>query len=669
MSDKSPFVPTFISELKRRKVFRVAGVYAIVAWLIIQIGETTFDALNLPSWALTFIIILLFTGFPIAIIFAWIFDKTPEGKIQLEKQDQNLRSVIKKKRTWFALGGITVGLIVGVIFARVYYPATLDNVGINDKSVAVLPFTPFTISEENQSFADGVHDDILNQLSKIKDIKVISRTSVMEYKNTTKKIRTIAQELNVQHVLEGSVRRAGNQIRIVAQLINVNTDNHIWSETYDREYADIFAIQSDVAKKIAAALKATLTPEEIDYIDEIPTDNLEAYDYFLKGKHFWNTYMNKAGNQRAVDMFTKAIELDPDFALAYTWASITHSALYSRVYWDHSQERKDLAKSTLEQAITLDPDHPRVHLAKGAYQYACLYDLKSALRELKIALKGEPNNYELTRLVGFLNLRLGNLEQGEEALLKAVELDPLNSFAAWDLGDFHRRQRQFQKADYYYKLGVQTDPEQANNYSSMAFNYLHGFGDIEKAQSLLKEAELNVKDPEGLLIAQYWTEKYARDYSKALSYAKDYKEFYSGSLLLGEAYHFLGKEELAQAELESMRIYYEEKVVKEPEHPTFHSMLGIVYAYLGLKEKAIVEGQKAVELLPIAKNHLDGPYCIYDLVIIYILTGEYELAIDNIEYLLSIPSSMTKWELRLDPIYDPLRENPRFQKLIDSVSS
>ena len=664
MSDKSPFVLPFMAELKRRKVFRVAGVYALVAWLIIQIGESTFEALRLPEWALTFIIILLFTGFPIVIIIAWIFDKTPEGKIQLDKQNQDLRPVIRRKRTWFALGGITLGIIIGVFFARIYSPINVDNDVINNKSVAVLPFTPFTISEENQSFADGVHDDILTQLSKIEDIKVISRTSVMEYKNTTKKIKTIAQELNVANILEGSVRRAGDQIRIVAQLINADTDNHIWSETYDREYADIFAIQSDVAKQIAAALKATLTPEESDYIDEKPTDNLEAYDYFLKGKHFWNTYATKEGNQKAVDMFNKATELDPDFALAYAWASIVHSILYGWESWDHTPERKELAKSTLDQAIAIDPHHPIVHLAEGTYQKDCLNNPQYALKEFEIAFMGEPNNGEISAYIGSAHESLGNWEQAEKALLKACELNPLDRFNARALGLFYRNGRQFQKADHYYNLAIQIDPEKADSYSLRAYNYLLGFGDIDQARSLLQEAELNVKNPEELLPDQCWTEIFGRDYSKALSYARVHKEHYPETFLLGYTYSYLGQEELAQAEFDSLRIYWEEKVLEEPENSLFHSSLGVTFAYLGLKEKAIAEGQRGIDLLPVATNHRTKPVRIRSLAFIYLIAGEYDLAIEQFEYLLSIPSYTTKWGLRLNPIYDPLRENPRFQKLI-----
>ncbi|MBE9541674.1 MAG: hypothetical protein IMF01_05090, partial [Proteobacteria bacterium] len=554
-----------------RKVFRVAGVYVIVAWLIIQIGEATFEALNLPSWALTLIIVLLFTGFPIAIIFAWIFDKTPEGIVRSSKVSKD--TVSKKPVVSNAIIAVLILIIIGMyLYPKVFNEdqaiATKLQEKQNAKSIAVLPFTPFTLSEENQSFADGVHDDILTQLSKIHDLKVISRTSVMEYKKTTKKIKQIAQELSVQHVLEGSVRRAGDQIRIVAQLIDANTDNHIWSETYDREYKDIFTIQSDVAKNIADALKATLTPEEIDYIDEIPTENLEAYDYFLKGMHFWNTSLNKAGYQKAVDMFDKATELDPDFALAYANASMIHTYLYIFTTWDHSPERKELAKNALEQAIAIDPDHPRVHYAKGSYQFWCLYDVNAALSEYEIALKGEPNSADIVSSIGWAHYKLGNWERVEENFLKVVELDPLSVIGTRNVAYFYRDQRQFHKADNYFNLAIQLDPELARLYRERAFNYLTGFGDIDQARSLLQEAEISVKDPEALLPARYYIELYARDLSKALSYAKDSKENDPGSVSLGEAYHLLKEKELAQAEFESMRSYYENKVIEEPDFPS-----------------------------------------------------------------------------------------------------
>jgi len=553
---------------------------------------------------------------------------------------------------------------VGVFFARTFYSDTMTT-SDNYKSIAVLPFSTFSEEDEdNTFFADGMHDDILTQLSKIEDINVISRTSVVQYKNTTKTMGEIAKELNVQHILEGSVRRAGNQVRIIAQLINAVNDKHIWSETYDRDYADIFSIQSDVAKKIADALKATLTPEEIDYIDEKPTDNMEAYDYFLKGKHFWNTYTTQEGKQKAVDMFGKATELDSNFALAYAWASITHSTLYKEFTVDRTQDRKDLAKNTLDKAIALDPNHPQIHFANGTYLLWCTDDYDAALKEYEIAYKGDPNNSEIVSYFGKAYWRLGHWEKAEKYMLKAYDLDPLSFDNVGYLGGFYEHIRQYQTAEDYYNLAIQLNPEEEWYYTYMAGNYIHGFGDIVKARSLLKKAELIVPNPQFLLYRQSYTELYARDYLKALSYAKENKKHSPGTLALAYAYYFMGEEELAIKEFETLRVHYEEKVKEDPENAWSHSSLGKVYAALGLKEEAIKEGKKAINLMPVNKDHWYGPDQVRNLVYIYILTGEHELAIERIKYLLSIQVYLTKWSLRLDPIYDPLRDNPRFQKLV-----
>ena len=579
-------------------------------------------------------------------------------------------SMAKKARpgwwTWATAAAIVAVALVIFVSQMASVKNDAPDSGFADaKSIAVLPFTPFTISEENQSFADGVHDDILTQLSKINDLKVISRTSVVQYKNTTKTMQQIAGELNVVHILEGSVRRAGNQIRIVAQLINAVNDHHVWSETYDRDYTDIFAIQSDVAIKIAAALKLSLAPAEKKYIEEKPTKNMEAYDYYLKGKHFWDTKMTRAGNMKAADMLEMAAVLDPNFTLALAAASVTHSVLYGYIEWDHTPERKAMAKIALDKAIALDPDHPRVHYAKAFYQSECIGDLSTALSELEIASTGEPNNQEIAQVLGTIYWKLGNWKKAEGNILKAYELDPAGSNSAGMVGFYFKRQRQFEKAKHYNNLAIQLDPEQYEHYIGQAFNYIAGGGDLKKALSILEEAEMNVSDPEQLSAAQFRTEIYSRDYSKALQYAKEYKKYNEGSLILGSAYNFLGDDSAAQTEFSNMRIFYEKKVEDDPEFAQFHSNLGQVYAYLGLKDEAVLAGKRGTALLPVSKNHLNGAERVEDLAKIYVLTGEYGLALDKIEYLLSIPGDLTVWNLRLDPVYDPLRDNPRFQALLE----
>ncbi|NQT62409.1 MAG: hypothetical protein HQ556_05575, partial [Candidatus Marinimicrobia bacterium] len=516
MSDKSPFVSPFMAELKRRKVFRVAGVYAIVAWLIIQIGESTFEALHLPPWALTFIIILLFTGFPIAIIFAWIFDKTPEGKIQIDEQDQDLRPAIKRKRTWFAFGGIIAGVILGVFIARLYSPITLDNVGINDKSVAVLPFTTFSAEDEDNSFfADGVHDDILTQLSKIKDIKVISRTSVVQYKNTTKTMSEIAKELNVQHVLEGSVRRAGDQIRIVAQLINAVTDNHIWSETYDREYADIFAIQSDVAKQIATALKATLTPKEANYLNEKPTDNLEAWDLYIKANILSDDEITDIDSVIAV--YEQGIRLDKNFLQPYGKIAALHARMYFDGHGpDPSQERFAKAEQALEKARSINANHPDYHEAQGEVYYYGYRDYEQALREFYLALEAKPNDADLHKLVGFVERRKGQWEESLASLKKAHELDPNSYNAIWNYYNSLYYMRQWDELERIGKRRLLLSPNNHDVHNEVLYDELMRTGDLIAFQKTADQI-INKFGPEKARETRIYVAVFNRDWNEIIN--------------------------------------------------------------------------------------------------------------------------------------------------------
>jgi len=654
----------FLNELKRRKVFRTATTYAVVAFIIMQIVEIVFPMFDIPNWAGRMIIIMLFLGFPVAIIFAWIFEKTPDGRIQKEKKTDDNRPLTRKKRTWFAMGGIASGIILGIFFARIYFVDDLGENSISNKSIAVLPFTPFTVSEENQSFADGITDVILTQLAKINDLKVISRTSIMKYRNTEKNIKQIARELGVSSVLEGSIQRAGDKIRIVSQLIDTRTDEHLWAETYDRNYSDIFAIQSDVAQKIAMALKATLTPEEKTLIDKKPTQNMEAYDYFLKGKHYWDTKTTQEGNQKAVDMLTRATELDPNFALAYAWIGLTNSILYGNDSWDHTEARKEMAKRAINTAIALDPDNPEVHFAHGVYLDACLYDSKAALKEIKLAFEGEPNNGEIAQYLGNTYWTLGDWEKAEKYLLKGYELDPRGLNSALQVGRFFHYHRRFQEAEKFLKIAIQSDPEQAFYYIGLSEIYSGGFGNLTKARDVIHQGQMNLPDFGQLARSQFWIDILAGKPAVALQYAQMYKKDYPFSNILAFAYFFLGDEKLAHSEYDTMRNYFENRLKKEPENAIWHSRLGIIYAFMGLKNKAIEEGQKGIELTPADKDYRAWIFTNDIMSSIYILTEDYDLALNKIEQLLNNPGYMSKWKLRLNPLYDPLRDDPRFKKLV-----
>ena len=283
---------SFFEELKRRKVFRVAATYAVVAWILMQIGEVTFPALNIPEWVMSTLVVILLAAFPIVVIFAWVFDKTPQGFIKTDSpQTEGINSLnvkmddrpfyLQKKNIILALG-VIVGILIGT------YGGDSFKSSVDKKSIAVLPFDNYSTAKEDEYFSDGMTEVIIANLAKVKDLKVISRTSVMEYKNTTKKLRDIAQELGVAHILEGSIQRSNGRVRVVGQLIDANTDEHIWAETYDRDESDLFELQSSVAIEIAKAMKSELTIEEKTRINEVLTNSTPAYEYYLKGNMYDN---------------------------------------------------------------------------------------------------------------------------------------------------------------------------------------------------------------------------------------------------------------------------------------------------------------------------------------------------------------------------------------------
>ncbi|MEE9161864.1 MAG: hypothetical protein V3U35_02740, partial [Candidatus Neomarinimicrobiota bacterium] len=316
---------SFLAELKRRRVFRVAALYGGVAFVLFQIIDSIFEPLHIPEWIGSLIIILLLVGFPLAVGLAWVFDITPEGIVRTDpvssgsgREGRVPPGDSKPLTSNRALAVIAILAVAFGVWSWLREPGDAAR----DKSVAVIPFVNFSDSKDDEYFSDGITDDILTHLSKIGELKVIARTSVMQYKNTDRRVRDIARELGVASILEGSVRRSGNTVRITSQLIDADTEEHLWAETYDRELTDIFAIQTDVARRIAKALKATLTPDEQERIEKKPTENLEAYEWYLRGNDYlrrgsFAVASDQANLDKAVSAYQRAIALDPNFAAAH----------------------------------------------------------------------------------------------------------------------------------------------------------------------------------------------------------------------------------------------------------------------------------------------------------------------------------------------------------------
>src|SRR6266700_4685563 len=428
----------FFEELQRRKVYRVAAAYIIAAGFIIQIGSAVFPAWELPNWTLRLVIVFLLIGFPIALILAWAYDVTPQG-IQVTKAPPGAH----RQRNIISL--IAAGLAISAVDGFFLFPR--DSERNVEKSIAVLPFQSLSGEKENAYFADGMQDDILTNLSKISDLKVISRMSVMSYRDAgIRNAREIGKALGVATLLEGSVRRIGNRVRVNVQLINANNDEHIWAEDYDRDLTDVFAIQTDLAQKIASALQAKLSQSEKARIDRMPTQNPDAYLLFIQAHDYANRPdMFREASFKAEQLFEQAIKLDPNFAAAFAGLSKVESWIYHS--FEPTPARREKARFNADQALRLQPDLAEGHLALGFSYYYGDRDYERALAEFEIAKRDLPNEAHAYMAIGAIQRRQGKWAESTANLEKSAALDPKNVSVLTNLGYSYMALRNFEAAD------------------------------------------------------------------------------------------------------------------------------------------------------------------------------------------------------------------------------
>ena len=362
-----------IEELKRRKVFRVMASYAVVVFVIMQLVEILFPIFNFPQWTQQFIVILLLLGFPVAAIFSWVFDKTPDGFIKTTKTKSSKPTIKNNQPFYFQKRNIVlvVGVLSGIILGRFGQNILPNNESINNKSIAVLPFENLSKDGEDEYFADGMTEDILTELSKIKDLLVISRTTIMKYKGTKKTIKEIGKELGVANILEGSIRLSGNRVRITGQLINALNDQHLWAEKYDRDIEDIFSVQDEVANAIANALRIELSDEEARMISKTQTESIEAYDYYIKGRTS-SYFYEVQKNIEAIEFYKKAIEIDPQYSLPYAGISRVRMSQFTFQFMDQEFSSFALkeAEAFTKKAVMLGPNEAETNFALGFFYNA-----------------------------------------------------------------------------------------------------------------------------------------------------------------------------------------------------------------------------------------------------------------------------------------------------------
>jgi TolB-like protein len=660
----------FFEEVKRRKVYRVAVAYIIAGGAIIQLASAAFPAWELPNWALRLVIVLLLVGFPIALILAWAFDVTPQG-IRATPDVAVPRTHRRRNVIMLVATGVIVSAIAGFFLLP-----RISSARKIDKSIAVLPFENLSDDKENAYFADGIQDDVLTNLSKIGDLKVISRTSVMPYRGKASNVREIGKALGVGAILEGSVRRIGNRVRVNVQLICADTDEHLWAEDYDRELTDVFAIQTDLAQKIANELRAKLSPNEKEQIERKPTENGEAYLAFVQAHDLQCAFEDLGKLKQSEQLYARAVELDPKFALALARYSQLESWIVH--IFDPTRERRQKARALAEQALQLQPGLPEAHLAMGFSYYYGDNNYEAAQKEFEIAQRGLPNESEVYLALGAIQRRQGKWAESTANLEKAASLNPKDSWPLQQLANNYQVLRNFDAANKTIDRGLQINPTEVGLWeikSKLAFFEKGDLSASEKAFQTVKSMPMNDKDK--LRIAGSRADVFVleRKYQEGLREAESLPDdllapihpaaLYGKYFLIGFARKALQDEAGARAAFLKAKDLLEAQLKESPDAPDMHIQLAKVLAHLGEKDAALAEAWRATELLPESKDALGGPEIAAGVAEVHAILGDNGRAIEILDRLLSRPSAVTVPGLKVNPIWDPLRSDPRFQGLID----
>ena len=658
----------FFAELRTRKVYRVAATYAVAGWAVIQFGDIVFPVWDLPAWTLRLVISLVLAGFPIALIFAWVFDFTPEG---IRATAPVLASREERPHRTRRNVAILVAASVAVSAVAGFFLLPRASAGRFEKSIAVLPFENFSDEKENAHFADGIQDDILTSLSKIGDLKVISRTSVMGYRGKTHNVRQIAKDLGVATILEGSVRRAGNRVRVNVQLIDAESDQHLWSEIYDRDLTDVFSIQSELAQKIAAELRAQLSPEEKAQVTRKPTENGEAYLAFVEAQNLHAEVQDHKKLLEAERLYERALQLDPTFALACARLAHLQSWLYQT--HDKSPMRRQRARDLAHRALALQPDLPEAHLALGYSYYYGDRDYNRALDEFAIAQRGLPNNAAVYMAIAAIQRRQGKWAECTANFEKTVELSPKDTWAMQNLALTYEATRNFAAADRVYLRAIEIAPDATTIHLLRARMQAEWKGDLAATNAILAQLPPAAQQQSETIMAWVTLRVLERRYDEALALldkvaaeaSQEDPMLHDGGLIYRGMLHQLkGETEKARPIFETARQRLLQKIAATPDYAKLHASLGHVLAYLGDKAGAIASAERAMQLLPESVDAFDGPVMTIMAAQTYATLGETDRALALVEHLLTTAHGLTVPTLRLDPMWDPLRSDPRFEELL-----
>ncbi|PYJ50534.1 MAG: hypothetical protein DME87_06005 [Verrucomicrobia bacterium] len=673
----------FLTELKRRNVYRAAVAYGVVAWFLTQLTTQVFPFFEIPNSAVRFVVIALAVGFPIAMLLSWLYEFTPEGIVRTEDlhpaQARSIQRATGRILDFIIIGVLLLVIAMLIVGRRPFYKQTGES--ISQKSIAVLPFENLSEEKANAYFADGVQDEILTRLSKIADLKVISRTSTQHYNSAPENLREIARQLGVAHVLEGRVQKSGDAVRVNVQLINAANDSHLWADTFDRKLTDIFSVESEVAKAIADQLRAKLTGQEEQVIAAKPTDNPEAYDAYLRGLAYAlkaaYTPTNALGAQKYL---REAVRLDPKFALSWALLSSVDASGYLSTSVQPTVALREEARQAAETALTLQPNLGEALMAKGYYHLGCLKEYDTAVRYFEQARQFLPNSSQIPESLAYVARRRGQWDRSESYFNQAERLDPRNGNLLTQHALSYIALRRFPEALRKLDQILNITPDEVAIIALKA-SIAQAEGDLPRASALLAPLHPNGDNPYALGTHVYQAilerrpaqiiprlKEILAKPDPALGVSNGELRFY-----LGWAQEVAGDHGAAQESWRQARSELESFLKEQPENDLLIGDLALTNMGLGDKAAALALTEQAMAAVPIEKDAVFGPIPIEILARVAAQMGEPDRAIAALQKLLSIPYAggfpagpLTPALLRLDPMFDPLRSDPRFQKLVAS---
>jgi TolB-like protein/Tfp pilus assembly protein PilF len=642
---------------------------------LIQVATQVFPFFEMPTWGIRLVVILITAGFPVALVIAWAFELTPEGIKRTEDIPLAAGEMRASSHTWMYVALVAALLSLGLFLLGRYTARNTEARPeiTSAKSIAVLPFENLSEEKANAYFADGIHDEIITRLANVGDLKVISRSSTERYKTKPEDLSEIARQLGVAHFLEGSVQKSGDRVRINVQLVRAGTNDHLWAQIFDRQLTDIFAVESEVATAITGALQAKLTGRERAAVEQKPTNNLDAYDVYLKGLDLFTRPSGGSQVQMAADFLKEAVRLDPNFALAWAKLAEVNAAIYFKQF-DTTPARKEAARVAAETATKLRSDAPATVLANAFYRYHVLRDYEGARLLFEKVRQEMPNNRDAVRALALVARMEGRWSDALRLFEQAAQLNPrdadLLSEWSWTLGITRQLPAAIQLIDRALSIRPD-DPELLANKATI----YQTEGNLPAAAAVLTKVG-SASWPEPVLFARISQFLFERKYGDAIQLiektlaAAGPKPVFTLSLArlsLAQAQDLSGDKTAAKATYAKARDELENFLREQPNNVYISAGLANAYAGLGDKEAALREGERSLAMLPPTEDPVMAPGIEEFFARTEAQVGEIDRAVARLERLLTIPygpGPVTQALLRLDPSWNPLRSHPRFQKLI-----